>query len=686
MEEHLQNQIISMAERQSFLTTLPCFTALTPEERASLALFFIEEEAHAGEVIVAEGDLIDNVYIIASGRAEVSQKSFRKSKLSRKLKTTHVPISLLSQGETIGLNDTGFFSETGKRTATVTAMTNMLLLSIDIKKLHSFFQQHPDLQSSMDNIAEKMLRVQLIKQSLPFSRLSHERLQWLAEHIEEINVPANTIIFSQGDIGDRCYLIREGEVEILAKEEDGHEHKLMILGPPTLFGEATLITHSRRNASARALTNCQLLELRHEYLSELLESEDNTADMFMTLMVDRSRPLRSPGIYEHHRTTADHQDIVILKNSVNGTYFKLSLEGWHIWQQLDGKQTLQEITMDLANKYNIFSPEMVAGLISKLAKADFIQNLEIINESHSKKQALWIRIMLSLRRVLEAKIAFAGANQWLTYLYERVGYLFFTKGGLIILLLLSLSGVIAFGLSTQHVIQLFKSVHSTWFLFILLVPFTILSVAFHELGHAFATKYNGYEVQYMGVGWYWLSPVAFTDTSDMWLGTRWPRIMVNLAGIYSDMVTAGISALLIFVISNAYIQCFLWLFALYIYINAFRMLSPLQDLDGYYVLMDLFDRTRLRHGAVVWLVKDFPKAIRQPMLFKGHGAEVCYWLACIIYLVFITLITLFVQDFVLHLLGMHSSNPLLSLTLPFLVALFSSLNIIADIRSQAENN
>ncbi len=45
------------------------------------------------------------------------------------------------------------------------------------------------------------------------------------------------------------------------------------------------------------------------------------------------------------------------------------------------------------------------------------------------------------------------------------------------------------------------------------------------------TKYYGHEVHYMGVGWYWLRPVAFTDTSDMWLSTKKPRVMVNLAGI-----------------------------------------------------------------------------------------------------------------------------------------------------------
>jgi CRP-like cAMP-binding protein len=684
MAEQLQKQIISMATRQQLILGLPCFSEFTAEESRVLAKLLVEQSIASGDKIVNQDDLVDNVYIIASGTAEVSRKFACKRKLSKKLKVFDVPIAILSEGEAIGLNDRGFFSETGKRTATVTAVTKMVLLMIHVKTLHGFFQLYPNLMSSMDKVAEKLLRMQLIKQSLPFSHLTGDRLHWLVDHITEISVSAGALIFSQGDVGDRCYLICSGEVGIVARDEDGQERHLTTLKSPTLFGEATLITHAPRNASARALTDCQLLELRYEYLAELLESEGNTAEMFMTLMVDRSRPLRSPDVSEHHRLTADHQDIIILKNSRNGAYFKLSPEGLYIWQHLDGKQTLQEITLDLANNYNIFSPEMVAGLISKLAKSGFLQNLEVIDELPLAKQSFWIKGILRLRRILEAKIAIGNANQWLTKWYNKIGYLFFTKLGLVVLSILAVGGVLAFVFSTQHVIHLFRSVHASWVLFILLIPCMMISVALHELGHAFATKYNGYEVQYMGVGWYWFGPVAFTDTSDMWLSARWPRIMVNLAGIYSDIINAGVAAILIFVIPNAYVQCFLWLFALYTYINAFRMLSPLQDLDGYYVLMDIFDRTRLRHAAVTWLVKDFPKAVRQPELFKGHMAELCYWLACIIYLVLVTLLTWLVQDFVLRILGIHSVNQWVGLVLPFFVVIISSVNIIADIRSQSE--
>lgn len=684
MQPMQMEQILSIPERQALIHRLACFSFYSEKDTADLAVLFHEVHYHAGDVIVIEDALVDSVYIIVNGLAEVTHATIKKSKIIKKTKVTHTVLAVLHPGEAIGLNDTGFYSTTGKRTATVTAQTDMLLLVLDIKQLHQFFQKHPSLPQEMDLIAEKMLRMRLIKQSLPFSHLSDQRIEWLANHIEQTKINAGDILFSQGEMGDRCYLIRAGQVEIIAKEEDGTEHQLAVLKPPTLFGEATLITHSPRNATARALTESELFVLRFSYLSELIETENNVADMFMTLMVDRSRPIQNSNITAHPRVTSDGQEMVILKNPSNGKYFKLSAEGWFIWQQLDGKQTMQEITLALAEQYKTFSPDVVAALISKLASAGYIHNIEVHDPMDVAKKPIWVRAMLMMRKILEARVAIGDADKWLSNVYQKSVRYLFTKAGKILLLLFALCGMIAFGFATPQVIHLFKTIHSTWFIIFLLIPFTLLSVALHELGHAFATKSYGYEVHYMGVGWYWLSPVAFTDTSDMWLGTRGPRTVVNIAGICTDLLTAGLAAILIFIIHHTYVDCFLWLFALYTYINAFRMLSPLQDMDGYYILMDLFDKPKLRQSAVVWLIKDFPKALRHPALFRTHKAEVAYWLACILFLILVSVLTLLIQSVIFKILGLHAANPIVSLALPFLVVVMSSLGIIADIRNQAE--
>lgn len=667
----MQVQPFSLATKLTLIKHFPCFSALSLEQSYELATLMTEMHVKAQDTIVVENELIESIFIIASGEAEV----FRQ--IQNKKKVNLIPLAKLGAGEGIGLSDTGFYSVSGKRTATVKAITDMVLFRLSIQDLHHFLEKN-QLENIMYTAAKEMQRMNFIKQSLPFAKLSPARLKWLANHVEERKVTAGTIIFNQGEKGDSCYLIYSGQVEISITTE-GITKRVTTLKPPVLFGEATLITNSPRNATAIALEDCELLVLKKDYLSELMANEKDVADMFMTLMVDRSRPLQNPHVSIHKRVSADGQPLTILKNPDNGSYFKLSKEGAFIWQQLNGKQTIQEITLDLAQKYNVFAPDMVVGLIAKLTKAGFINNLTLEENTVLASQPLWVRWVIKSRKLLEFKFSFGDADNWVSIFYKRFIHYFFTKIGQVLLAILALSGLMAFIYSTPHILQFFSAEQAGLLLIAALIPLGILDVVLHELGHAFTVKACGREVHYMGVGWYWFAPIAFTDTSDMWLSPRKPRILVNLAGIYVDILVAAISALLAFTVANPYLQGLFWLFALYTYLTGFRNLNPLQDMDGYYALMDAVEKNHLRESAVKWLVNDFPKALKNPRLFRNHKPEVIYWLACLSYLIAISIITLLLQLFVLTIFGIKP-NLYLSLILPFLIAIFSSLNIIAEIR------
>ena len=113
------------------------------------------------------------------------------------------------------------------------------------------------------------------------------------------------------------------------------------------------------------------------------------------------------------------------------------------------------------------------------------------------------------------------------------------------------------------------------------------------------------------------------------------------------------------------------------------MLSPLQELDGYYVLMDWVEKNRLRQSSVLWLVKEFPKAIRNPKLFREHKPEVIYWVSCLVYLILVSILTVLFVGAIAEVMG-SKPHPLLSLCLPLIVVVISSLGVIADIRNKVE--
>lgn len=88
------------------------------------------------------------------------------------------------------------------------------------------------------------------------------------------------LVFAQGDLADRLYIIQEGEVEVV-RTTDGKEVLLARLGPGDYFGEiALLMAEGRRTASVRAATRVELLTLGKENFGRLVAAVPSTHKEF----------------------------------------------------------------------------------------------------------------------------------------------------------------------------------------------------------------------------------------------------------------------------------------------------------------------------------------------------------------------------------------------------------------------
>jgi putative peptide zinc metalloprotease protein len=128
-----------------------------------------------------------------------------------------------------------------------------------------------------------------------------------------------------------------------------------------------------------------------------------------------------------------------------------------------------------------------------------------------------------------------------------------------------------------------------------------LHVLVHEAAHALTCKHFGRRVNRAGIGWYFLAPVAFVDTSDIWAAARLPRILVSAAGPYSNLVLGGAAALAAHFLAPGDLKDALWSFSLTGYVLALVNLNPLLELDGYYIVMDLLEIPNLRARALAYL-------------------------------------------------------------------------------------
>lgn len=76
--------------------------------------------------------------------------------------------------------------------------------------------------------------------------------------IHRQHLEAGEIVFYQGDVGDKVYIIESGECEVL-QERDGVQVTIATLGTGDYFGEMAVLSDASRNATARARTRMNLL-------------------------------------------------------------------------------------------------------------------------------------------------------------------------------------------------------------------------------------------------------------------------------------------------------------------------------------------------------------------------------------------------------------------------------------------
>jgi putative peptide zinc metalloprotease protein len=112
----------------------------------------------------------------------------------------------------------------------------------------------------------------------------------------------------------------------------------------------------------------------------------------------------------------------------------------------------------------------------------------------------------------------------------------------------------------------------------------------HELGHASACRYFKVEHGGVGFGLYMTFPVFYTDVSETWKLKRKERIIVNMAGIYFQLIMLMPFFLIYFLTGNNILKWFL----LTVNVNLFVTLNPFFKFDGYWIMSDLLGVPNLR--------------------------------------------------------------------------------------------
>jgi CRP/FNR family transcriptional regulator, cyclic AMP receptor protein len=92
------------------------------------------------------------------------------------------------------------------------------------------------------------------------------------------------VIFRRGDVADRMYVVAEGEVEIAIGD-------IVVdsIGPEGVFRETALISKEPRSGTARARSDCRVVEIPEKRFVYLTQETPHFALEVMRIMASRLR-------------------------------------------------------------------------------------------------------------------------------------------------------------------------------------------------------------------------------------------------------------------------------------------------------------------------------------------------------------------------------------------------------------
>ena len=129
-----------------------------------------------------------------------------------------------------------------------------------------------------------------IRKAPIFAEIGVSAASDLAEILEDNILPAGCTLFSEGQAGDRFYVIVEGQVAIGKALDSGQELLLAMRGPGEFFGEMSLLDpDGLRTATVRTRTPVRLLSLSRADFDRLLQERPTLALEMMRVLSLRLR-------------------------------------------------------------------------------------------------------------------------------------------------------------------------------------------------------------------------------------------------------------------------------------------------------------------------------------------------------------------------------------------------------------
>jgi putative peptide zinc metalloprotease protein len=316
----------------------------------------------------------------------------------------------------------------------------------------------------------------------------------------------------------------------------------------------------------------------------------------------------------------------VVRNRLTSRYFLLKSPEYRVFQQIDGKQTLAEISAGGADGK---APKVsLAALTKFLSKLDSLGLLARGGEFQP--------VYNKPGKGLYPTFQLFNPDRLLTWLDGKFGWVFTSQFVIAstILMILVVFGLLIRGDEFSNYVAYTYSVYGLG----AILFFTLTITALHEFAHGLACKHFGGDVKEMGVLMvFYVMPAFYCNVSDIYrLGRKRERLWVIAAGIYWQLLVSAAAAL-VWLLATPFtvLADFAFLVFLGGTFNVLINCNPLIKLDGYYALSQMLGVQNLQSFSNAYVQSLFSKLSGSPSSREVKrdrpGLYISYWLGSIIY-------------------------------------------------------
>jgi predicted acylesterase/phospholipase RssA/CRP-like cAMP-binding protein len=237
------------------------FRGLNPTTLHRLRVGLSEVRLESGERLFEQGEQVDAIFCVISGRLEV---------LIERRSQDPLVIASVTAGETVGEMQ---ILSGGTRTATLRAVEPTVLVRLEKPTFDQFLADDSRvLQQIARIILPRLYRDQLLR-LLPrlFGPLDQVALSEMERQAEWVRLPRGEILFGQGDAPDGFYLLVSGRLQVMVTDGPGQYRFPGQVAQGESVGEMGAYSGEPRSATLIAVRDCELVRFSQPQFDHFIQ-------------------------------------------------------------------------------------------------------------------------------------------------------------------------------------------------------------------------------------------------------------------------------------------------------------------------------------------------------------------------------------------------------------------------------